>query len=247
MLGSQPPSTRRRLHELDWLRRRRRSRTLPASCPTSTAPPAGACARDWPLRWPPAPARAATGASSRSRGSSPGCGWSTWAAARSACGLSSPTSTSRASTSRRARSTRGPFVQADATERLPFDDGAFDLAYSSSVVEHVAPARRAAFAAEVRRVARGWFVQTPAWSFPIEPARPAARRALAARRAAAPVLAPGRRGRVGGHRAAAPGRAGRPVRRAGPRRAPGRPGQELDRPAGDRYLERLIHSPPGCA
>ena len=63
----------------------------------------------------------------------------------------------------------GPFVQADATERLPFDDGAFDLAYSSSVVEHVDPARRAAFAAEIRRVARGWFVQTPAWSFPIEP------------------------------------------------------------------------------
>jgi SAM-dependent methyltransferase len=63
----------------------------------------------------------------------------------------------------------GPFVQADATERLPFDDGAFDLAYSSSVVEHVAPARRAEFAAEIRRVARGWFVQTPAWSFPIEP------------------------------------------------------------------------------
>jgi SAM-dependent methyltransferase len=63
----------------------------------------------------------------------------------------------------------GPFVQADATERLPFADGAFDLAYSSSVIEHVAPDRRAAFAAEVRRVARGWFVQTPARSFPIEP------------------------------------------------------------------------------
>jgi SAM-dependent methyltransferase len=63
----------------------------------------------------------------------------------------------------------GPFVQADASRRLPFDDAAFDLAYSSSVVEHVAPERRAAFAAEVRRVARGWFVQTPAWSFPIEP------------------------------------------------------------------------------
>jgi SAM-dependent methyltransferase len=63
----------------------------------------------------------------------------------------------------------GPFVLADATERLPFDDGAFDLAYSSSVVEHVPPARRAAFAAEVRRVARGWYVQTPARSFPIEP------------------------------------------------------------------------------
>lgn len=63
----------------------------------------------------------------------------------------------------------GPFVRADATERLPFDDGAFDLAYSSSVVEHVAPDRRPAFAAEVRRVARGWYVQTPARSFPIEP------------------------------------------------------------------------------
>ena len=63
----------------------------------------------------------------------------------------------------------GPFVQADATERLPFDDGAFDLAYASSVVEHIAPERRARFAAELRRVARGWYVQTPAYSFPIEP------------------------------------------------------------------------------
>ncbi|MDP9399390.1 MAG: class I SAM-dependent methyltransferase [Actinomycetota bacterium] len=63
----------------------------------------------------------------------------------------------------------GPFVRADATERLPFPDDAFDLAYSSSVVEHVAPGLRAAFAAEVRRVARGWYVQTPARSFPIEP------------------------------------------------------------------------------
>jgi SAM-dependent methyltransferase len=63
----------------------------------------------------------------------------------------------------------GPFVQADAAERLPFDDGAFELAYSSSVIEHIVPARRASFAAEVRRVARGWFVQTPAWSFPLEP------------------------------------------------------------------------------
>jgi SAM-dependent methyltransferase len=63
----------------------------------------------------------------------------------------------------------GPFVQADATRRLPFDNGAFDLAYTSSVIEHVHPSRRAAFAAEVRRVARGWFVQTPARSFPIEP------------------------------------------------------------------------------
>jgi SAM-dependent methyltransferase len=63
----------------------------------------------------------------------------------------------------------GPFVRADATERLPFADNQFDLAYSNSVIEHIAPERRAAFAREIRRVARGWWVQTPAWSFPIEP------------------------------------------------------------------------------
>jgi SAM-dependent methyltransferase len=63
----------------------------------------------------------------------------------------------------------GPFVQADATQRLPFGDEEFDLAYSSSVIEHVPREHRAAFAAEVKRVARGWYVQTPAYSFPIEP------------------------------------------------------------------------------
>ncbi len=63
----------------------------------------------------------------------------------------------------------GPFVQADASERLPFADGEFDLVYCSSVIEHVPPARRASFAAELRRVGRGWMVQTPARSFPIEP------------------------------------------------------------------------------
>lgn len=63
----------------------------------------------------------------------------------------------------------GPFVRADVLEGLPFADREFDLAYCSSVIEHVAPPDRGAFAAEVRRVARGVFVQTPAWSFPVEP------------------------------------------------------------------------------
>jgi SAM-dependent methyltransferase len=63
----------------------------------------------------------------------------------------------------------GPFVRADASERLPFTDDEFDLVYCSSVIEHVAPARRAAFAAELRRVGKRWLVQTPALSFPIEP------------------------------------------------------------------------------
>src|SRR3954470_4509303 len=48
----------------------------------------------------------------------------------------------------------GPFVRADATARLPFADGAFDLAYSNSVLEHVGD--RAGLAREIRRVARSW-------------------------------------------------------------------------------------------
>lgn len=63
----------------------------------------------------------------------------------------------------------GPFVRADATRGLPFSDNEFDLVYCSSVIEHVVPAKRVAFAAEARRVGRAWFVQTPARSFPIEP------------------------------------------------------------------------------
>jgi SAM-dependent methyltransferase len=63
----------------------------------------------------------------------------------------------------------GPFVRADAAAGLPFSDDEFDLVYCSSVIEHVAPSRRRAFAGEIRRVGRGWFVQTPAFSFPIEP------------------------------------------------------------------------------
>jgi SAM-dependent methyltransferase len=63
----------------------------------------------------------------------------------------------------------GPFVRADATQRLPFANDEFDLVYCSSVIEHVAPAQRDAFARELRRVGRGWFVQTPAFSFPLEP------------------------------------------------------------------------------
>jgi SAM-dependent methyltransferase len=63
----------------------------------------------------------------------------------------------------------GPFLQADVTEGLPYADGEFDLVYASSVIEHVPSARRAAFAAETRRVGRGLYVQTPAFSFPVEP------------------------------------------------------------------------------
>lgn len=54
--------------------------------------------------------------------------------------------------------------------RLPFRDGAFDVAFSNSVIEHVGDlADQRRFAAELRRVARHVWVQTPAWEFPVEP------------------------------------------------------------------------------
>lgn len=60
------------------------------------------------------------------------------------------------------------FVVADACD-LPFDDDAFDVAFSNSVLEHIELERRPAFAHEMRRVAKRYWVQTPNYWFPIEP------------------------------------------------------------------------------
>lgn len=60
------------------------------------------------------------------------------------------------------------FVRADARE-LPFADGAFDVVYSSSLIEHLPRADQARVAAELRRIGRRLFVQTPNRWFPIEP------------------------------------------------------------------------------
>lgn len=64
---------------------------------------------------------------------------------------------------------RFEMVAGDAT-RLEYPDGAFDVAISNSVIEHVGTwENQKRFAAEIRRVARRVWVQTPARGFLIEP------------------------------------------------------------------------------
>jgi SAM-dependent methyltransferase len=60
------------------------------------------------------------------------------------------------------------FVRADA-RALPFSDHEFDVVYSNSVLEHVPPTDLERVAAEISRVGRRLFVQTPNRHFPIEP------------------------------------------------------------------------------
>ena len=79
-------------------------------------------------------------------------------------------------------------VRLEEDAPLPFADGEFDIVLCNSVIEHVtlpkaecarpgigrrecserAFAAQRRFAAEIRRVGRGWFVQTPHRAFPID-------------------------------------------------------------------------------
>jgi hypothetical protein len=65
---------------------------------------------------------------------------------------------------------RFALVQGDACDLSGIPDQSFDLAFSNSVIEHVGgPDRQEAFAREIRRVGRAYWVQTPSDRFPVEP------------------------------------------------------------------------------
>jgi hypothetical protein len=61
-------------------------------------------------------------------------------------------------------------VVGDATDLGSFADDEFDVAFSNSVIEHLFSFEaQARMAAEVRRVAKAHWVQTPNFWFPVEP------------------------------------------------------------------------------
>jgi hypothetical protein len=60
-------------------------------------------------------------------------------------------------------------VVGDGTE-LAYEDKSFDIVFSNSVIEHLGTeSRQAKFAAEARRVGKGYWIQSPAKEFFIEP------------------------------------------------------------------------------
>ena len=62
------------------------------------------------------------------------------------------------------------FQRGDARRMDGFRDGEFDVVFSNSVIEHVGGFKeQMQMAAEIRRVGKRYFVQTPNRYFPIEP------------------------------------------------------------------------------
>jgi SAM-dependent methyltransferase len=68
----------------------------------------------------------------------------------------------------RARLPKAKLLRADALERLPFDDGAFDRVFTGHFYGHLDPDERARFVAEARRVARELVVVDSAFRDDVE-------------------------------------------------------------------------------
>lgn len=61
------------------------------------------------------------------------------------------------------------YVEGDACRVVGFEERQFDTVFSNSVIEHVGPVdKQIAFAREVRRLGKSYWVQTPSKWFPIE-------------------------------------------------------------------------------
>jgi len=61
-------------------------------------------------------------------------------------------------------------VMGDVRDLSQFADRQFDLCFSNSLIEHLGSfSEQQQCAAEIRRVAKGYFVQTPYRYFPLEP------------------------------------------------------------------------------
>ena len=54
-------------------------------------------------------------------------------------------------------------------QHIPYPDGYFDVVICNSVIEHVPLELRRQLCREIQRVSRYYFLQTPAFAFPIEP------------------------------------------------------------------------------
>jgi len=54
-------------------------------------------------------------------------------------------------------------------KKIPFKDKTFDLVICNSVLEHVPLKQRFELCAEIQRVSKFYFIQTPSFYFPIEP------------------------------------------------------------------------------
>lgn len=62
------------------------------------------------------------------------------------------------------------YVRGDACDMACFSDHEFDIVFSNSVIEHVGDYdRQRNMAREIRRVGKGYWVQTPYRHFPVEP------------------------------------------------------------------------------